>query len=231
MDLSLNYPSQVYIHDPKDVAFIKLNAPIIGFGSSLNVSFSTREILVDQSAWDLSVNQRGCILPGERVPLNFPKYSESACKAECLIKNQIEVCGCCHHLLPKTGNSKTCDLKGLHCLDSNFSSMKNVNKKSSYKTIRKCKCPPACDETEVKIIWGKKTRNSNKSAIQVHLQLTAPPTERLILKAKVNFLDSLVGFACFTRLFSSSSILGVVRSTLDWMFPYRPRLSYRQLLY
>ncbi|XP_054287532.1 pickpocket protein 11-like [Macrosteles quadrilineatus] len=217
LHFSVNFPVQVFIHDVKEVMFLNSKAPVLDPDSSLRLLYSVRETVVDISARELSTEQRGCVVEGERSVQGYPVYSRSSCQTACLAQHQLSVCGCHHHLLPTPDNSRYCDLKGLQCIDDDFRNKNQTKTRKRSNMYKKCECLQSCDQQEVKVIWGRLKRNESDATI--HIQLAAPPTERLVLKSRVNFLDILVGFACFTRLFTSISLLDVILLLFTWMYP------------
>ncbi|XP_050520594.1 uncharacterized protein LOC126894014 [Daktulosphaira vitifoliae] len=73
-----------------------------------------------------------------------------------------------------------------------------------------CNCLPNCAEIELKYIWNHihKTEDNTTRCI---LTMIKPATERLILKAKKDFIDLIIILACLMKLFTGLTFPDILK--------------------
>ncbi|KAE9542792.1 hypothetical protein AGLY_002703 [Aphis glycines] len=71
-----------------------------------------------------------------------------------------------------------------------------------------CDCPPICAEMEINNIWNG-TQRSVDNVTRCILTMSKPATERLVMKAKKDYLDIIVIVACLLQLFTGINLLDI----------------------
>ncbi|XP_025195667.1 pickpocket protein 11-like isoform X1 [Melanaphis sacchari] len=74
-----------------------------------------------------------------------------------------------------------------------------------------CDCPPTCAEMEINNIWNG-TQRSVDNATRCILTMSKPATERLVMKAKKDYIDLIVIVACMLQLFTGINLLDIPKS-------------------
>jgi len=99
-----------------------------------------------------STDARQCYLEGEKILVYFKKYTRANCLLECLVKYNIENCGCVHFSLPRRKDEKVCNSSMESCFYQAkkklaLQKMKDsLDGNNNYGEIEKssCKCLPSC---------------------------------------------------------------------------------------
>lgn len=121
---------ELYLHSSEDVPSKNSDRNLhetILWGVKKEILFSVVEIINEEHVEGNSIGQRKCQFHWEMDANDpdkiFDYHSYSTCIVECIFRAQLNLCGCTHHLMPKprSGNSSTCDIKGLLCLSENYS--------------------------------------------------------------------------------------------------------------
>ncbi|XP_025405315.1 uncharacterized protein LOC112679641 [Sipha flava] len=71
-----------------------------------------------------------------------------------------------------------------------------------------CDCPPTCAGMEINNVWNS-TRRSDENITRSILTMTKPATERLIMKARKDYIELTVVFSCLLQLFAGFNLLDI----------------------
>ncbi|XP_022166425.1 pickpocket protein 11-like [Myzus persicae] len=71
-----------------------------------------------------------------------------------------------------------------------------------------CDCPPTCAEMEINAVWNG-TQRSVDNVTRCILTMTKPATERLVMKAKKDYIDIIVVVACMLQLFTGMNLMDI----------------------
>lgn len=140
--MNLQVSSKIFINSAEEsLYFDQIPAAQSQMASVVNVKVSMQQTKVDESVYNLSVQQRKCILKDEVKLQHFPNepYSFSNCMRDCRMQRALELCECLPPFYRSSSlrNSTYCNTESLKCL-----------KDEKILDVLKCQhCELTCDFT------------------------------------------------------------------------------------
>ncbi|XP_073970590.1 pickpocket 13 isoform X2 [Rhodnius prolixus] len=212
LSLQINVPGQIYIHSESELPYLNtLSTDILKIFQTprdYKHAFAVTDVENPPEVRELSIHQRKCRFPEENYLEIADVYAYSSCEVDCRKKEQLRLCNCSSHLMPKTQSEK-CDLDGILCLNNNVAEYIGQKTKWGDNIGLLCDCLPACNDAQYNTVTStSKESTNNYSTIEIFLdRLPSERYKRNVVRTRLDLVVSMGGAA---GLFVGASLLSFV---------------------
>ncbi|KAL1137991.1 hypothetical protein AAG570_009686 [Ranatra chinensis] len=215
------------MHPDADIPFYNTMTTDIlspGINSYKKFTISVTDIENEPEIRQLSVAQRKCRFADENNLEVSDEYSYSACVTDCRRKEQLRVCNCTSHLMPKTEPRERCNMSGINCLNNHYSDLSVQKTSWSRKEGLICDCLPGCHEAEYNVVTVSGYEIAENQS-NIEIMLDRLPTERFKRTVVRGRLDLVVSMGGTAGLFVGASLLSLVEIFYFLLFRRRDSLQ------
>ncbi|XP_049871017.1 sodium channel protein Nach-like [Pectinophora gossypiella] len=204
------YSVLLRLHAPDEAVSASMDN-VLGRVNSLLTQPTDFEAIIkaEQTVSDVSMRSveqslRGCLYHHERPAFAhlwpFTDYTYSTCIYYCRAIEQMELCNCTHHFMPKLKGVATCDIHGMFCLYENSKELLTVD----------CKCPMGCEEILYKVTHIFNGQRDKKQGSRVRVRFVQQPSLRVRRQTIRGVLGLVVDIGGVGGVFFGASLLSVV---------------------
>lgn len=122
----------------------------IRHGMVLDILMIPEVLMNDEDLRSFPINERQCLMEGERKLKFFKKYSVRNCEMECLSTFTFEKCSCVPFYVLRNSTMAICGFLQFDCYNNAELEIK-LGQDSEYETVRNCNCLPTCNTINYKL--------------------------------------------------------------------------------
>ncbi|KAG5672929.1 hypothetical protein PVAND_003017 [Polypedilum vanderplanki] len=171
---------------------------------------------IDKSLQTYPPNARNCYLEGEKRLKFFKTYTKKLCDFECLTNYTLKVCGCIKFTMPKSNDTKVCDIDKFKCYYEITMSWPNFKIKNYETDVSKnCECLESCTNIEYYIDVEQESLYGDQIDGRSHLKIkfekeTIKMNTKYVAYTIQNFLADCGGLIGIFLGFSLLSIFELI---------------------
>jgi amiloride-sensitive sodium channel len=150
--LTLGQTFRAIFHLPNEIPTFLHKDQSIGFNQHKTMYLTATSYRGDDSLKRFAPDKRHCYFEGERQLKFFKSYTKHHCDLECVTNYTLDICGCVKFSMPRTQDTKVCDVDQMQCY---FTAMMTwPNNHTHYDDIDiACNCYGTCNDIKYAVSY------------------------------------------------------------------------------
>jgi amiloride-sensitive sodium channel len=143
---------RILFHLPNEIPTIFHIDQSVAFNQRKTMYLTAKSYRGDESLKRFAPDKRRCYFQGERQLKFFKSYTKQHCDLECITNYTLDICGCVKFSMPRTQDTKVCDVDQGICYHKAMMIWPNNN---TYYDDSKtaCDCYPTCNDIAYKVTY------------------------------------------------------------------------------
>lgn len=135
---------KIIFHMPNEIPTKFHDYIYSSMGTQFLISMTAKHFLTDSTLQKYKPEIRGCFYENERKLKFFKSYTKAHCDIECLTNHTLRACGCVKFSMPRSSDTKVCDLEEIACYNNAIRHWPRDDEMSENFAVP-CNCFPPCN--------------------------------------------------------------------------------------